>query len=450
MNLPCTSYLVDGVAMPFCKGCGHSLVLRRFNEALVRLQLDPANVGMVSDIGCIGLVDGLFKDVHTVHTTHGRSTAFATGIEIADSILGDSKLKMVVFIGDGGAMIGLLHLVQAALMNVDVTVLLCNNFLFGMTGGQNSAFTPLEFITTTTPHGSFTPPIDVWKMMESCQAGFIARKLATDGDLSEVIAEAISYPGFALVEILELCPEYGLRYNEISGKTLQTLAERQGQKFGVARREVRPEFGELYRNRYPVKDYGSSGEVESRGAHRFQNALKKPAGIVLAGTAGERVQSSASHLCQAAVFSGLHTTQKNDNPVTQGSGYSLAEVILSPMPILYTGIDYPDTAIVVSEDGLVELKSKRMLESLTSRSLFIIDSSLSPPSTAARVHRLPLREDFGPKGAALAAVAYFLKLSNIFPIEALIAVFEQMTEQERRKHLAALLRVDTYTPTEPS
>ncbi|MFQ5797189.1 MAG: thiamine pyrophosphate-dependent enzyme [Bacteroidota bacterium] len=434
--------------MPFCKGCGHSLAVRRFNEALVKLQLDPAHVCIVSDIGCIGLVDGLFNDVHTVHTTHGRSTAFATGIEIADSLLADSKLKMIVFIGDGGAMIGLLHLVQASLMNVDVTVLLCNNFLFGMTGGQNSAFTPLDFVTATTPHGSFTPPIDLWKVMESCQAGFIGRKLATDGGLSDIIAEAIAYPGFALVEIVELCTEYGLRYNDISGKTLRALIERHGQKFSVARRPARPEFGNLYRNRYPSEDFQTHEGVEYFGVPRYQHTLENPVGIILAGTAGERVQSSASFLCEAAVSCGLHTTQKNDNPVTQGSGYSFAEVILSPQPILYTATDRPHAVIVVSEEGLAMLSAKQVLENLALNSHLIIDSSLPVPLTKAQIYRLPFRKDFGPKGGALAAVAYYLKLSDILPIEALRAVFERLEEDERRKHVAALLRIDEYKTSE--
>ncbi|MEX2089226.1 MAG: thiamine pyrophosphate-dependent enzyme, partial [Bacteroidota bacterium] len=108
------TYLVDEPRFPFCKGCGHTSVLRRLNEALVELQIPPHRLALVTDIGCIGLADGLFKELHTVHTTHGRSTAFATGIALADSVLDKGSLKTVVLIGDGGAMIGLQHLVHAA------------------------------------------------------------------------------------------------------------------------------------------------------------------------------------------------------------------------------------------------------------------------------------------------------------------------------------------------
>lgn len=130
------SYMTHGAVMPFCKGCGHSNILKKMNDALAMLNLDPKDVCLVTDIGCIGLADALFDKVHTVHTTHGRSTGFATGLAVADKVLASKRMKTVVLIGDGGSMIGLLHIVNAALMNVDVTVIVANNFLFGMTGGQ--------------------------------------------------------------------------------------------------------------------------------------------------------------------------------------------------------------------------------------------------------------------------------------------------------------------------
>ncbi|MEK7263666.1 MAG: hypothetical protein AAB071_04050 [Bacteroidota bacterium] len=72
------TFLAEQCSMPFCKGCGHSHILRKLNDALVQLHLQPEDVCIVSDIGCIGLADALFAVPHTVHTTHGRSTGFAT------------------------------------------------------------------------------------------------------------------------------------------------------------------------------------------------------------------------------------------------------------------------------------------------------------------------------------------------------------------------------------
>jgi pyruvate/2-oxoacid:ferredoxin oxidoreductase beta subunit len=160
-----------------------------------------------------------------------------------------SGLKPVVMIGDGGAMIGLLHLVHAAQLNVDVTVLVHNNFLFGMTGGQHSALTPLEFVTATTPAGNYTPPLDLVALLRAAHAGFLARQYATDTDLDAVIAEAIAYPGFALIEILELCTAYGTRWNELTGSTLKEMTRLQGYAIGKLETNLdRATFRDVFRH----------------------------------------------------------------------------------------------------------------------------------------------------------------------------------------------------------
>ncbi len=412
------SYLVENCSMPFCKGCGHTHVIRKLNEALLRLRLQPRDVCLVTDIGCIGLADGLFESIHTVHTTHGRSTAFATGVELADSILGDSRLKTVVLIGDGGAMIGLLHLVNAALINVDVTVLLCNNFLFGMTGGQNSAFSPVEFITPTTPRGNIVPPIDMCHVMIDAHAQYVARKLATDKDLPETIARAIASPGFSLVEIVELCTEYATTKNQLSGTAIQHIMEQHGQKMGVlAEKGERLNFESLYSSKFPRVAPAAAGGSDII-LPKFDHKLAGKRGLVLAGSAGERVQSAAAMFCEAAARARLFCTQKNDNPVTQGSGFSLSEICISPTEIAYTGIDRPDDVIVVSDDGFQELKDRGVFHNMLPRSRLILDASLDAPSTNADLLRFPFRSLCGGEKSTLGALMYYLRLSEIFPVEA--------------------------------
>jgi Pyruvate:ferredoxin oxidoreductase and related 2-oxoacid:ferredoxin oxidoreductases, beta subunit len=402
--------------MPFCKGCGHSHVLRKLNEALVQLQVPPSNLCLVTDIGCIGLADSLFKSLHTVHTTHGRSSAFATGIQIADSILADSKLKTIVLVGDGGAMIGIQHLVNAALMNVTVTVLLCNNFLFGMTGGQNSAFSPFDFLTPTTPRGNIIPPIDMCRVMVDCGAEYVIRKTATDKDLVSAIASAIEHPGFALVEIVELCTEHATEQNSLTGKSIARILEFHHQQLGPVRAEVtRSEFSRRYSDKYPAHVVVPN---EKFITPLFKNTLEMQVGIVVAGSAGERVQSSAKKLCDAAMLAGLHCTQKNDNPVTQGSGFSISEVIISPKEIFYTGIDAPDAVIVVSYEGLQELKENQILGALHSNSVLIVDTEMGSLTTMARVYTYPFRKEYGPEKAALRAIEFYLNVSGIFPLGA--------------------------------
>ena len=283
------------------------------------------------------------------------------GLALADVLFEHSGLKPVVMIGDGGAMIGLLHLVHAAQLNVDVTVLVHNNFLFGMTGGQHSALTPLEFVTATTPEGNYTPPLDLLALLRAAHAGFLARQYATDSDLDAVIAEAIAYPGFALVEILELCTAYGTRWNELTGSTLKEMTRLQGCATGKLETNLdRATFRDVFRHEQHDSHPSQAGKAES--AQRLEGAaLAEELRLVVAGSAGERVQSSAALLAQAALACGLYVTQKNDNPVTQGSGFSLAEVCLSPRPIEYTGMEQPDVIIIASAEGLKELQANGTL-----------------------------------------------------------------------------------------
>ncbi|MEK6570969.1 MAG: thiamine pyrophosphate-dependent enzyme, partial [Bacteroidota bacterium] len=371
------TYRDENVLIPFCKGCGHTHVIHQLDAALVQLQLDPSNICLITDIGCIGLAGPLFDRIHTVHTTHGRSTAFATGIELADSVLGDSKLKTIVLIGDGGATIGLQHLIQAALLNVDITVLVCNNFLYGMEGGQSSGFSPTDFVTPSTPWGSFIPPFDFCGFMACCKAGFVERISSTDRRLGDVIASAIAFPGFSIVEILEICPEFAVPMNVDVSALLpkKSLSDEHPEQFpltGAKRRE----FADIYRTKVMGAEPRKKSRREAIIPQQFHHALRSPVRIVVAGTAGERVQSAASILAEAAVRCGLNITQKNDNPVTQGSGFSLAELCLSPDPIHYTGANHPDAVLVVSEDGLHELSQNGTLDRASAQTHLVADSDL--------------------------------------------------------------------------
>ncbi len=434
-----TSFLVPNAPLPYCKGCGHGQVLRAFGEALDKLQLPAADVAVVTDIGCVGLADALFATPHTVHTTHGRSTAFATGLALADSVLSRGKLKSIVMIGDGGAMIGINHLVNAALLNADVTVLVHNNFLFGMTGGQNSAFSPEEFITATTPAGNAVPPLDLARVLLASRATFVARKITSDRDLSEVIARAIAHPGFAVVEILELCTGFATKWNPLTGAQLMQVAEKAGYELGVMREEVRPTFGEGYKVR--SKAVEKSGSHEKLSTAKFSAGMESPQRLVLAGTAGERVQSAASLLGQAAMLCGLQVTQKNDYPVTQGTGFSVSEVILSPEEILFTGIEEPDAVLVVSEDGAKELQRAGVLARVSEETLVLADAEVRLPELPCTIQRFPFRSATGPKNATLAAVAQWLDMTGALPLDALWATLEDRFPRDAQEMKASIGKI---------
>ena len=389
--------------------------MRHLDEALAQLQLDPAKVTIVSDIGCIGILDSLFATPHTFHTTHGRSTAFATGIELADAILNDSKMKTIVVIGDGGSMIGLLHIINAAQMNVDVTVLVANNMLFGMTGGQNSNFSPLDFVTATTPAGNIVPPLDICSIVKSCGAEFVARTTATDKKMTNIIAEAIQHPGFALVEIMELCTEYAIGKNIIDGKSLQRATDEHGNIIKDAFK--RKEFAALYCEKV-LEGVRKKEKNDSLTPHHLPLLLGTKR-IVLAGTAGEKVQLASYLAMRAAIISGLHATQKNDNPVTQGSGFSLSELCLSSEKIFYTGIDEPDVVLITSVDGLKEVRANGTLARASARTTLLVEHSLPDIVTQGNVIRMPLRTLCTPQRAAVSGIAAVLIAQTIISTDAL-------------------------------
>ncbi len=410
-------YLETGPG-PYCKGCGHPLVLRALGAALERLDIPPEDVAVVTDIGCVGLADGQIVGPHTIHTTHGRSTAFAAGLALSDSVLGSGRLKPIVLIGDGGATIGMNHLVNGALLNPDVTVLVHNNFLFGMTGGQSSSLSPVGLVTSTARQGGFVPPLDLARLLLAARAPFVARKLSGDRDLADVLERAIAHPGFAVVEVLELCTAYATRWNPLTGATLRELADQEGYELGVLRDEPRTTFGAAYRAQSAAEP---PPEPAAGLARRFEHELVRPLKVVLAGTAGERVQTAATILAKAAISCDLSVTQKNDNPVTQGTGFSVSEVILAPEPILYTGIERPDAVLVTSDEGARELAANGMLARADANTLIVADEQIELPPLPSPPLRLPFRETVGPKLAALAAVDAWRRETEALPAEALHA-----------------------------
>jgi Pyruvate/2-oxoacid:ferredoxin oxidoreductase gamma subunit len=334
-------------------------------------------------------------------------------------------------------MIGLLHLVHAAQLNVDITVLIHNNFLFGMTGGQHSALSPLDWVTATTPQGNSTPPLDLLALLRAAHANFLARRLATSQDLGTTIADAIRHPGFAAVEIVELCTAYGTRWNQVTGASLAGIVEQQGQAIGQMETEIeRPTFRDLYRQAMASGRPKHANPVVPR--LNTPMMLTDEVRLVVAGTAGERVQSAAALLCRSALAAGLYSTQKNDNLVTQGSGFSLSEICLSPKPIEYTGMENPDVVLVVSEEGWKELEANGTVAACRQETLLLLDSQIAAIPPRAHVTRLPLRREANPKRAALAAIAAWLEKHPILPAEAWQPVLAAEPAERRAESAAAL------------
>lgn len=332
---------------PFCPGCGHGAILDRLNEALGQLGRDPHQVVLVSDIGCSGLSDQYF-DTQAFHGLHGRSLTYATGIKLARP-----ELTVIVIMGDGGTGIGGAHLLAAARRNLDLTVMVFNNFNFGMTGGQHSGTTPAGALTSTTPEGNLERPLDLCATTAAAGATWVYRGTNFDADLAQRIGEAIAHPGFALLDVWEPCTAYFAPKNRLNRKAITDLVAGLGFATGMVHRSTAPEYGASYRaaGRAAAELARESSVAPRPIAPRFRSTLRAPFRLVLAGAAGGRVGTAARLLSRAAILADLYAAQRSDYPVTVKTGYSLAEVMLSPDPIADASVSTADALLVVAPEG---------------------------------------------------------------------------------------------------
>jgi len=198
------------LTLPFCVGCGCVTVLSNFLRAVQELgHKDLSEFVFCSGIGCSAWIPSPYLEADSLHTTHGRSIPVATGVKLMRP-----DLNVVVFGGDGDiAGIGLSHLIHASRRNLDIAVVMVNNMIYGMTGGQVAPTTPLGTKTTTTPYGSFEYPLDVTRLVVSAGASYVARWTTAHGEqLKEAMKKAVTTKGFAFIEAASPCPTaYGRR-----------------------------------------------------------------------------------------------------------------------------------------------------------------------------------------------------------------------------------------------
>lgn len=402
-------------SLPFCKGCGHDLIARHTTKALEKLNYDPLQVILVSDIGCHGIIDRSMN-THTIHGLHGRSAALASGIVLGNE---NPDNKVIVFMGDGGATIGLQHIMEAARLNLNMTVVIHNNYLYGMTGGQTSGLTPIGFKTTTSSDGNPFNSYDLCKLANAAGAAFTSR-ITGIGDISDKLALAFSVKGFSLVEVFEICPSYGVKLNP--KRKLQEVIESSGKK---------PGEWTNHREQFVAHQTHKTDDLlkDLPGIKKCFNAyLKKPLSIVMSGSAGEGVQLAALLLSKSSMLSGLHVTQKGSYPVTVGVGFSTSEINLSQNYIRFHGIEVPDVAIITSKDGLEHNRKK--IESMKFECKLFIDSSLEVPETKAKVIRYDFR-GLGARNAAIFAVLYFALKTCIIPTESVFSSIEKLGKSDK-------------------
>jgi 2-oxoglutarate ferredoxin oxidoreductase subunit beta len=234
----------------WCPGCSNGTVLRAIIDALLSLEADPERqlnlekVVVVAGIGCCGRIVQ-YIDFSTVHTTHGRALAVATGAKLADP-----DLQVLVVMGDGDCMaIGGNHLIHAARRNLDLTAIVFNNSIYGMTGGQMSPTTFEGDRSTTSIYGNIEQAFDTCELARSAGATYVARGTSYRySPLANLIAGGIAHKGFSFVEAMVACPTYYGRQNK-AGNPARMLASQKER--GVAVKDYGEEGARL-RERYPT------------------------------------------------------------------------------------------------------------------------------------------------------------------------------------------------------
>ncbi len=244
----------------WCAGCGIGIVMSALIRAIDRIGLDKDEVALVSGIGCTGRMP-VYMDFNTIHTTHGRALAFATGLKIARP-----AMKVITIMGDGDALaIGGNHFIHAARRNIGITAIVVNNAIYGMTGGQYSPTTPIGARAATAPYGNVEPPMPICDLAIAAGATYVARSTAYHAvELDRFIEQAIRKNGFSLVEAVSYChTTYGrvnklgspvdmmrlLKENSVSASAAEKLTVEEREKKivrGVMHDVEKPEYTQLY------------------------------------------------------------------------------------------------------------------------------------------------------------------------------------------------------------
>jgi len=197
----------------WCPGCGHGIILNNMLRAIAELGISKNEIVMVSGIGCSSRISG-YVDFHSLHTLHGRALAFATGVKLSRP-----NLYVIVPMGDGDALaIGGNHFIHACRRNIDLTAIVMNNRIYGMTGGQFSPLSGKEIKATTAPYSNVDPSFDTVNLAIAAGATFVARTTTYHfNEIKEYIKKAITHKGFSVVEILTQCPTHFGRRNNLGG-----------------------------------------------------------------------------------------------------------------------------------------------------------------------------------------------------------------------------------------
>jgi 2-oxoglutarate ferredoxin oxidoreductase subunit beta len=265
----------------WCPGCGIGIVVKSLIRAIDRIGWSKDDIAVVSGIGCTSRAPG-YLDMNTLHTTHGRAISFATGIKLVRP-----DKHVIVIAGDGDMVaIGGNHFIHACRRNIDITCIINNNNIYGMTGGQYSPTTPRGAKAATAPWGNMEPCFDLTNLAMGAGATYVARGQVGNGvQLERLIRDGLDHHGFAVIEVLSNCHTQFGRRNKLPDpmqliKHIQdkTVAKSKAEKMDSAELAGKFVVGELFRD----PDRPEFCDEYAKLQERAQAATKKKAAAPVA------------------------------------------------------------------------------------------------------------------------------------------------------------------------
>ncbi len=379
----------------FCPGCAHEQVTRALDKALTNMNLSGNQVVIVSDIGCSGLFDTFFN-THAFHGLHGRALTYATGLKMMQP-----ELTVIVTMGDGGLGIGGAHVLSTCRRNIDLTLLVLNNFNYGMTGGQCSSTTPPEATVGSGFLNQIEKPMDICKVAQAAGAAYAARSSAYRKNLPDEIEQAIRFEGFSLVDIWGVCPGRYTKRNKLTPSSIEDSIAAMPAAEGPIAENQRPEYGKSYREKAAVQKIPAPPKAIEAVFSPPKTGRQE---VMILGSAGQRIVTAGELLCLAGLTAGLQATLKNDYPITVLRGHSVSEVVLSDEEIGYSGIESPTVVLALAQEGVNRKKS--MFGTLADSARVFKAKEVDLPATGADVVEVDFKaRGIRPPDRALASLA---------------------------------------------
>lgn len=206
----------------WCPGCGHYGIQAAIGDAVAAQNIAPEKLAVISGIGCSSRIGGYFY-TYGAHTTHGRSLPYAQGVKLANE-----DMHVICCSGDGDAYaIGMGHTLHAIKRNVNITYIVMDNHVYGLTKGQTSPRSDVGFVTKTSPHGSFESPLAICETAIAAGATFVAQSYCVNrAELVDLIQQAMQHEGFSFINVFSPCVTYNKRngYDWFKAN-LKTIAE---------------------------------------------------------------------------------------------------------------------------------------------------------------------------------------------------------------------------------